>query len=215
MKRKAGTALASDRKRPQKVQRQARMQPRRINGEINYVDSALQTVAINTTGSVALVVTIPQGATQITRVGKRVFLKSIQWRGVLSVDTTTTFTQGAWLLIYDKRPTGALPVIADIFNSASPNSMNNDDNSGRFEILKREDFILVGNSATPSTGMEARNATGYLKMKRRVINYKSVNTGAITDIEEGAIYFVTIGQTAAGTADGNMSVIFRARYTEV
>jgi len=179
-----------------------------------YYDLTFQTQVINSTGSVQLMSVLVQGAGQTQRVGKKVQIKSIQWRGLLQADTTTTFTKGAWILVYDRRPTGSLPAIGDILNSASPFAMNNDDNSGRFQILHRKDFVVIGNTTTPSTGMEAITDDGFIKVNRPTV-YKSLGTGAIADIEEGALYFVTIGQTAAGTADAGLSIIFRTRFLDV
>ena len=47
------------------------------------------------------------------------------------------------MIVYDKRPTGALPTVSDILVSASSSAMNNDANTGRFSILKRHDDILI------------------------------------------------------------------------
>ena len=45
--------------------------------------------------------------------------------------------------------------------------------------------------------------------------YKAAGTGAIGDIEEGALYLVTVGQVAAGTAAAAMRVAFRLRFLDV
>jgi len=183
-------------------------------GETGYVDNAVITNPINSTGTVDLIFTCAQGTAVTQRVGKRIFTKSIQWRGVLSADTTTTTSAGTWIIVYDRRPTGALPALTDIIKSASPFAMNNDDNSGRFQIVHRRDFVVLGNTATPTTGQEVLTENGFIKFRRQ-IDYKSAGTGAIGDIEMGALYLVTVGQTAAGTADAGITIIFRTRFTEV
>lgn len=197
--------------------RQARMNAmplQRANpGETGYVDTTYGAIAVNTTGSVTLLATIVQGAGTSQRVGKKIFYKSIQWRLQLAAETTSTVSNNAWIIVYDKRPTGALPVIADFMNSGNPIALNNDDNSGRFQIVHRKDYVLVGNITTPATGLEIISDTGFIKFRREVV-YKAAATGAIGDIEQGALYLVLIGSIAAGTADSSFNGGFRIRFTE-
>ena len=48
------------------------------------------------------------------------------------------------MIVYDKRPTGALPTVSGHPRlPASSSAMNNDANTGRFSILKRHDDILI------------------------------------------------------------------------
>ena len=49
----------------------------------------------------------------------------------------------------------------------------------------------------------------WLDLKSTPVVYKAAGTGAIGDIEEGALYLVTVGQVAAGTAAAAMRVAFR------
>lgn len=182
--------------------------------ETGFVDTALATYAFDTTGTIVLIPTIAQGASVNQRVGKKVALKSLQCRGTVNNGTTATVTDNAFLVVYDKRPTGALPAITDILNTANSASMNNDANSGRFRILKRTDFILTGNSTSPATGNEAMDASFFLDLKGLPLIFKAAATGAIADIEEGALYFVTVGATAAGTAAATSSIGFRTRFVD-
>jgi len=203
--------LAAVARRDNALQRRQVMAAR--NKEAGYYDNGVITQAVNSTGYIALFCTLTQGPGATQRVGKRAFYKSIQWRSVISADTTTTSAIGAWLIVYDRRPTGVLPAVTDIINSLSPLAMNNDDNAGRFQIVHRRDFAVVGNTTTPSTGMEVISDCGFIKFRRQV-DFKSAGTGAIGDIEQGALYYVSIGSVAAGTADATHSIIFRTRFTE-
>jgi len=197
--------------------RQARMNAmpvqRNSPNETGYVDVVVNN-AVNSTGVISLLATIAQGASVNQRIGKRIFYKSIQWRGYFTNDTTSVTTQSAWILVYDKRPTGALPAITDILVSISPLSMNNDDNSGRFQIVHREDVTLCGNTTAATVGdLVAKNISGFIKFRREVV-FKAVATGVIGDIEQGALYYVAVGLTPAGTADATMNSQFRVRFTE-
>lgn len=189
--------------------------------ELGYVDVATADYALNTTGSVTLLNTVAQGAAVTQRVGKKIALKGLQCRGLMYGDSTAGINDVAYLIVYDKRPTGALPNITDILNAVSPTAMNNDANAGRFSILKRCDATLIGNAsftgavANALTERTAQDADWWLDLKGRETVYKSAATGAIGDIEQGALYLVTVGGTAAGTADGVLTAGFRLRFLDI
>lgn len=189
--------------------------------ETGYLDTGLSNYALNTTGSVTLLNPVPQGAAVTQRVGKKIVMKGLQCRGVMVGDSTALLNDVAYMIVYDKRPTGALPAITDILVSVAASSMNNDANSGRFRILKRCDEVLLGNTtatgvvANALTESSAKSADWWLDLKSAPVVYKAAGTGAIADIEEGALYLVTVGNTAAGTADAILAVEFRLRFLDV
>lgn len=188
---------------------------RKSKVEKNFVDLAPASYAANTTGSITLLATIPQGASQSQRIGKKVMMRSCQIRGECVADTTTATSMASLIIVYDKRPTGSLPAITDVLVSANANSMTNDVNSGRFKILRRINYSLNGNNLTAGqqTGTTGYFIDDFFKINKRAV-YKAAATGAIGDIEEGAIYGITVGNQAAGTADANFNVGYRFRYTE-
>ena len=51
----------------------------------------------------------------------------------------------------------------------------------------------------------------WLSLGNRPVTFKAAGTGAIGDIEEGALYLVTVGNTAAGTAAAALAASFRMR----
>lgn len=188
--------------------------------ETGFVDTALASYNMDTTGSIVLIPTIAQGASVNQRIGKKIVLKSLQARGQVFNGSTGSINDVAFLIVYDKRPTGSLPAITDILVTATAASMNNDANSGRFQILKREDFLLVGNiTGTPATQSltetSAMSADFFLDLKMKPEVFKAAGTGAIGDIEEGALYLVTVGSIAAGTAAATLSIAFRTRFVDV
>jgi len=191
-----------------------RMAPQRETG---YVDVAAADYVLDTTGSVTLLNTVPQGTSVNQRVGKKVVLKSLQCRGNLQNGSTANSNDVAFMIVYDKRPTGALPAVTDILTSATSTSMNNDANSGRFTVLKRCDEVLIGNLTAAANYTEAavKSADFFLPLKGIATTYKAAGTGVIADIEQGALYLVTVGQVAAGTAAAAMRVGFRLRFMDV
>ena len=194
--------------------RNARAYGMRSVVEPGYVDLAYANYDLNTTGSLVLLNTIGQGAGTSQRVGKRVALKSLQCRGNIQANDAATSTDVAYMIVYDKRPTGVLPAITDILVTASPRAFNNDTNSGRFRILKRVDEVLIGSAANQYTCCSTKSADWYLDLKGLPQVFKAAGTGAIGDIEEGALYLVTVG-AAAGTSAGTLGAGFRVRYIDV
>lgn len=213
-KRSASSAAAKPEKKVRRTPSSKFLRQTMPSRETGYVDLAVSNYALDTTGSVTLIATIAQGTSVNQRVGKKVMIKSIQCRGQAYAGTTATLNDVAYLIVYDRRPTGSVPAVTDILVSAAANSMNNDANSGRFRILKRMDFRLVGNSTTPTVGEVSADADFYLPVNKLCV-FKAAGTGAIADIEEGAIYLVTVGNQAAGNAAAILSVAFRTRFLDI
>lgn len=186
--------------------------------ETGYVDVATATYALDTTGTVTLLNTVAQGVAVTQRVGKKIMMKGLQCRGNLQANTTAGLNDVAYMIVYDKRPTGALPAVTDILVAATANSMNNDNNAGRFQILKRCDETLIGNAtftgavANALTEVTQKDADWYLDLKGKEVVYKAVASGAIADIEQGALYLVTVGNSVAGTAAAIAALAFRLRF---
>jgi hypothetical protein len=192
-----------------------RMSRKKIMGETGYVDLASASYNCDSTGSIALINTVGQGSSTNQRVGKRIMLKSLQGRGRVSNNSTAAYNDVAILIVYDKRPTGTLPNITDILDTVSPSSFNNDDNSGRFQILKRWDLSLIGSAANNYTPISQYDISFFLDLKGKPQEFGSAGTGAIGDIEVGALYIVTLGATAAGTTAATYTSGFRTRFIDV
>lgn len=192
---------------------QAVIQEKKRNA--HFVDLALASYAMDTTGSITLVATIAQGASQSQRVGKKALYKSCQFRGSVSSGSATTLADGACLLVYDREPTGVLPNITDILNTVSSASFNNDTNSDRFKIVRRWEWELCGNASTPTTGREIQSFDEYVDMRNMEVVFGNLATGAIGDIKKGALYFVTCGTSAPGTAAPNVNMGCRTRFIDL
>lgn len=179
-----------------------------------FVDFANSAFAMNTTGTIALVATIPQNVSVNSREGIKATYKSIQIRGTVQADTTSVAPVGTMILVYDRKPTNALPAITDILVTASSNSFLNNVGASRFQIVRRMDFQFLGNTTTPSTGAESYFVDEFVDLKKRQAVFAGA-TGAIGDITEGALYLITVGNVAAGTADASANVGCRTRFIDV
>jgi len=188
-----------------------------MSKETGYLDTALTGYALDTTGTITLLNAVPQGVAVTQRVGKKILLKSLQYRGISINGTTATVNDCAWIIVYDKRPTGALPAVTDILVAATATAFNNDANSGRFRIISRWDTSLIGNNTTAAnlTSSFMKSCDTYIPLKGLPTVYKAAATGAIGDIEEGALYLVTVGWNAAGTAAATLTINTRLRFVDV
>jgi len=184
------------------------------NATLGYCDydmsSVGSTLKLDTTGSIKLLNDIVAGVTNIDRIGNKIWLKSLQIRGMAYINTTANNVDCFFAIVYDKKPRGALPAISDIFygpvvGTAIPHRLNNPDNEARFEILKREDFILT------KTSDPAITVQFYLKIERPSV-YKTDNNGR--NFEEGALYIVTGGDYPPGTSSATLQVNSRVRFSE-
>lgn len=187
---------------------------RKAPQEVNYVDLIQANYGFNTTGTITLLATIAQGASINQRIGKRAYYKSLLIRGYIQALSASIFNDVAILIIYDKRPNGVLPAITDILTMVSPTAFMNDNNTGRFEVIRRFDHMLLGNTANPTTGLEAISVDHYIPLKKRPITFESAGTGAIADIDSGALYMVTVGNNAPSTSSASSNLSFRVRFTE-
>lgn len=192
--------------------RRARLSGRTAHKETGYVDLGSANYNLDTTGSIALVNTVAQGASVNQRIGKKYRLKSFQIRGFVQANTTATTCEGAILLVYDKRPTGALPGITDILVSANSKAFANDANSDRFFTLRRLDYVFAGNPAAP-TAATLHDIEEYVKCNRPVV-CKAAGTGAIGDIAEGAVYILSVGTQAAGATAAQATLDIRVRFVD-
>lgn len=179
-----------------------------------YVDLAAAAYNMDTTGTITLLNTIAVGASNQQRVGKRIMLKSLQCRGNQVTNTATGSTATAYLIVYDRRPCGVLPAITDVLDTSTASSMNKDDNSGRFRILKRVDRVLNGSAASNFSNRSGFEENWFLSLKNLPMVFNSVGTGAIGDIDEGALYLITVGDTVAGTQAATGVFGFRTRFLD-
>jgi len=190
--------------------------------EKGYLD---MTITFDLTGvltTVTLINPIAQGTGVTQRVGKKVVMKGLQFRGESrNVGPTAGRVRQAYMIVYDKRPTGTLPAITDILVTNSPVSLNNDNNAGRFRILKRVDQELLGNTVLTAGAMpalsdcSAKAEDWWLDLKSAPVTYKAGGTGTIGDIEEGALYFVCTGDSASAAGASVMDGNCRLRFLDV
>lgn len=113
------------------------------------------------------------------------------------------------VILYDKQPTGALPVALDVFASDTSVSPLNLSNSDRFLVLMDE-----MSDSMQSTGL---NISG---SRYRKIDLQSTwpqgSSSGIANIKTGAVYLMLANNDAVtGTVSNNVDIFTRIRFTDL
>jgi len=183
--------------------------------ELNFKDTTLS-LSFDSSGSLTLLNGLTQGTTSSTRIGRRVTVKSIEWRFNCSTSTLTNWTSNRFMIVVDTQANAATPAFTDIYDSLSPSTLRNVSNMPRFKVLYDSDeFIMIGNlSTSPGNDLIARAFKGYLRVNIPV-QYNVGTAGTIADIQTNAIYFVAVGNSSASTTNTDVfNSQVRVRYTD-
>lgn len=174
--------------------------------------------AISATGDIQpVLLTIAQGTTEVTRIGRRVIIRKIQWRFQLQLDSGTdqaaTSDVVRVILFQDKQANGAAATVTNILETADYQSFRNLAESQRFTVLMDRTYDLVvpsagGNGTAIETG-EFVVSDSFYKDCSIPIEY-SGTTGAITEIRSNNIGLLLITKAAIGDFFSQ----FRFRFTD-
>lgn len=184
--------------------------------ETGYVDSAvtLDFLCYDGVVNVYHCSVIPEGSSVNQRVGKKVALKSIQIRGEFRSASSCVHNHCSALLVYDRRPTATLPAPTDILKNANSYAMNNDNNSGRFQIIRRWNQMVMGVPGINPKG--AHVFSEFVDLKGRKLIFKNTaTTGAYNTVEEGALLMMCVGSAPTAATGGSWQIGYRLRYMDM
>lgn len=186
-------------------------------GENKYVDVATATYACDTTGSVTHISVVPQGDSVNQRDGRKFMPTSVNIRGSIGNGSTSTSTENAVMLVWDKQPNKALAALTDILDAATPIAQNKRENASRFTILRRWDSVLTGKSDGSTTSGYIRNFDHFVRLPRGLIAEctPADTTGEIGNRVTGALLFVTVGNRTAGSTAAGLIVNIRVGFKDV
>ncbi len=162
------------------------------NAELKFHDVDVDDAAVATTGTIqtnGTINVIPQGVTEITRVGRKCTIRGVHWRYTVKLpeqDAGATPNPGGSIrviLYLDKQCNGTTAAVLDILESTSIRSFRNLSNSGRFVILcdKLHNVSYAG-MASDNAGVVSQGARNW----QHTFN-KAVNTPLEFDAASGAI----------------------------
>ncbi len=168
------------------------------SGELKFhdvdLDDAVVGAGVNVTATVNI---IPQGVTEVQRVGRKCTLKSLWWRYQVTLPTQDAIgvpISGDTLriiLYLDKQANGATALNTDVLESTDVHSFRNLANSGRFVFLCDKLHTLNYRAmASDGAGVVSQG-----KVVQDFVFYKNMNipiefngaTGAIAEIRSNNI----------------------------
>lgn len=194
----------------------AALAPRVHASELKYLDIPFGSLAASTTGAVSLINGVAVGDTAITREGRQCYWKTLEVHGRLSPsDTTTIGCRCDMYIIWDDQPGAAVPAITDIFVESIAGSPHNLNYRERFTTIAHRSFAL-GPISDVATQAYAGGPVVYLVdiyQKLDLLTTFKGDTNAIGDISKGAMYVVTLGDTAAASG-GTFYFTTRLRFSE-
>jgi len=180
--------------------------------------------------SYACVNDMTQGPNLYQRIGRKVFMKSLQIRGqwapnIALTGSVSPQSHARLLILYDKAADAAFPNAVDVLRDANAGgsagvySAINLDNRERFVVLRDWDFILpsctnnfgvLTNVGITDTCKQSLQIDAYMKLDGIETLYNNVNGGTVADITTGSLLVIGLGENAAWLFSGYT----RLRYTD-
>lgn len=185
--------------------------------ELKFVDTALSSLALDTTGTVTALNLIAVGDDNTSRDGRQVTIKSCQIKGFASPPDLTTDgpNKSRVLLVWDNAVnSGTIAAIGDILVSANANSFPLINNANRFTIMwdSSWEFNCYQTTATQAAVSTASKSVEYYTKINKIVQY-SGTTAAIGSIQNGGLLLVTCGTAAAASAQ-ILNGGVRVRFTD-
>ncbi len=173
--------------------------------------------AFATAGTVSdALLTIAEGSGESNRVGRKIWLKSINIRILLSKSQDADQDQiiARVLIVQDTQCNGALPAVTDVLETADELSYLKLNNTGRFRILKDKLVVLQSQAgfsvASPAGEYSSKVALVKFRKKCNIPVMYNGTAGTIDQIPSNNIFAIGI----ASAAVGNWSVACRFRFTD-
>jgi len=185
--------------------------------ENKYHDVAAASYVLDNTGSITHLDVVPQGSTVNRRDGRKFSPLTAHFRGRITSNSATTFSEYSVILLWDKQPNKALAAVTDVLDAANPYAQNKRENASRFRIIRRWDGCVTGKNDGTSTSGFARNFDKFVRLPRGLIAECTPAdiTGEIGNRVTGALLLVTVGNQAAGNTAGVCYCSVRIGFQDV
>ncbi len=192
------------------------------NQELKFHDVDLDDAAISSTGTVtASINLIGQGTDESSRIGRKLTIRSINWRfkliGAVDANTATPPNETVRVMMFlDKQANGATAAVLDILSVADFQSFNNLSNKSRFRTLMDRTYVLNYNAATgaDATAEWKLDSVDDTFFKRVNIPIEIIGTGsaAIGDIQSNNIGVLLIARDGTNVGFGSK---IRLRFSDL
>jgi len=200
--------------------------------EIKAIDIAEVTYVFRdpgTASSIVLLNGIQTGSGFFNRIGARIEMMNLQMNGFLTptvAGASTTPSNLRVLIVYDRQPVGALPVISDILQSRDQAGTATTGGLSHINLDFRDRFTIVRDMhwATPTVtaGVVSGISSGvgepwtlnkFIPLNGFGTHFKSSsNPTTIADMSTGALYACFVTET--NDQDWSIEIDFRLRYSD-
>lgn len=159
--------------------------------------------------TISLLNGVAQGATEITRVGRKIQMTklSFYWTAQLGAATTGGCSI-RFRVVYDKQANGALPAITQVFLADNFHSPNNLANADRF-------ITLVDEITPPLDADNNQQVSGQITRRLNLETMFSGATNGIASITSGSIYLF-VSQSGGALASSPSFMLYpRIRFIDI
>ncbi len=193
---------------------------RKANGELKFHDLDVNDAVVAAGGNIAedSCLTIAQGTTESSRIGRKVIVKSINWR--FSIDLPSASSAGSTtevvrvILYLDKQTNGATATVLGILETSDFQSFNNLANTSRFTTLMDRTYDLVIPTIadlagpTTNTGEFILSDTLFKKVNIPIEYDNSFATGVITTMRSNNIGVLLLSKAGIAGFESKMRLRF-------
>lgn len=184
--------------------------------EVKFLDTASGATS-NTTAVVTPLNLLAQGLTNITRIGNKIHIISVdmvlRFQGSPTELVDPNWTR--WAIILDKEPEAAAAASYNqIYMTNSPYAFHNPDYSDRFVTLATGDLMIEGSNQVTAVGWNQSGAPRVTRNFRKCdINCKYIGTGATqASVGSNQLLFVCLQETTDTSSSWTANC--RIRYTD-
>ncbi len=197
-----------------------RAAPADVGMELKFHDLDIDDAVVVTGGTIAedSCVTIAQGTTESTRIGRKCVIRNVGWRFAVELPGVsgggTAGSDVVRVMLYlDKQTNGATATVAGILESADFQSFNQLANKGRFLILMDRNYDVnstagAGDGTTNDFGPNVTSDTFFKKCNIPIEYDNSVTTGAIGSVRTNNIGVLLISRGGLASFESKMRLRF-------
>jgi len=182
--------------------------------EKKYLDTSVIDTSDATSGVIIPSLNlVPQGTTDVTRVGNKITIRNINIHGYCNNDDQTTGTFAGSnvrvMVFLDKQANGGPAAVTDLLTTAAITSFRNMDQVDRFVILVDK---IIHNPVVATNALHTSNGRHYWNVNKKCMIpvHFSSTTGAITEVRSNnvGILYVTDTSSANAAANGRARIKF-------
>ncbi len=190
-------------------------------GELKFFDLDLDEDPFTTAGAITDSINkIAQGVTEVTRVGRKCTIKSVNWRFLIwlpeqdAVADPLAGDSVRIILYIDKQCNGATAAVTDLLETANWRSFRNLANTSRFNVLMDKttsiNFMTLGSDGAGVVSSAQMNKSGTFFKRCNIPLEFDASTGTITEVRSNNLGVLLISSN--GTA--NFSSKIRVRFSD-